>query len=327
MSNKMSNKSDSNSNKAQKTNDEGDAASGSTAPPTLAKALVKEAGILRNLVKMTSMPQTFLLLTTCKELHTAEEEVFDKHKLPVVCDMYDDEGLKMYHAMVGVPNSRWLVWFDTSGVEELSLPESTTDEEMLILFSGGGKRFSKLQTLHLAHCSNITDASVLKVARRYSNLQSLDLEGCWNITDTSMSEVARRCSNLQSLDLTCCRNITDASLLEVARGCSNLQSLNLYMCQKITDVSLLEVARECSNLQFLNLTFCQNITGRGSFAEMGRLQSLILRGCQNITDASVLELARGCSNLQSLNLGYSRITSVCKGVLRQLHPKLQLIEA
>ena len=61
-SNKMSNKSDSNSNKAQKTNDEGDAASGSTAPPTLAKALVKEAGILRNLVKMTSMPQTFLLL-------------------------------------------------------------------------------------------------------------------------------------------------------------------------------------------------------------------------------------------------------------------------
>ena len=68
--------------------------------------------------------------------------------------------------------------------------------------------------------------------KRY--LQSLNLYCCENITDASLLEVARRCSNLQSLDLTWCSNITDAGVLAVTRGCSNLQSLGLYGSTRIT---------------------------------------------------------------------------------------------
>ena len=71
-------------------------------------------------------------------------------KLPKVCDMTSypqGNELKLFRLMVGVPNSRWLEWLDTSGVEELKLPTSVTDEEMLIMFSG--ERFSKLRTLNL----------------------------------------------------------------------------------------------------------------------------------------------------------------------------------
>ena len=131
------------------------------------------------------MPQTSRLLITCKELYTAEKVVLQK--LPKVCDMTSGHGLKMFRLMVGVPNSRWIEWLNTSGVEELKLPadykqfpRSVTDEEMLIMF--GGERLSNLQSLDLRYCKNITDASVMEVARQCSNLQTLNLEGCRNIT-------------------------------------------------------------------------------------------------------------------------------------------------
>ena len=233
----------SNSNNAQKTDDEGEGGSGSavTLALTLANALLKETGIARSLIPFTSVPQTYRLMMTCKELHAEGEKVFDHQKLPKVCDMRrEGNEFKLYRAMVGTLNSRWLEWFDTSGVEELKLPMmlpfyqkmSVTDEEMLIMF--GGKRFSELRTLNLRGCFNITDTSVLEVARRCSNLQSLILRGCSNITNTSVLEVARRCLNLQTLNLWECRNIFDASVLEVARGCSNLQILDLTCCNNIT---------------------------------------------------------------------------------------------
>ena len=84
-------------------------------------------------------------MITCTELYTAEKVILQK--LPAVCDMRRRHGLRMFRLMVGVPNSRWLKWVVTSGVEELKLPTSMMDEEMLIMFSG--ERFSKLRTLNL----------------------------------------------------------------------------------------------------------------------------------------------------------------------------------
>ena len=179
----------------------------------LGRVFLREKGLIFNLVSFTSVPQTSRLMTTCKELYTAEKVVLQK--LPKVCDMSssswrgDGNEFKLYGAIVvRVPNSRWLGWLNTSEVEELKLPRSVTDEEMLIMF--GGERFSNLQTLGLTSCRNITDASVMEVARRCSNLQTLNLGWCGNITDASVLEVARRCSNLQTLDLRNCSNITSA---------------------------------------------------------------------------------------------------------------------
>ena len=194
----------SSSNKANKTNHEGGGGGGSAAQTTLAHVFLREKGLIFNLVSFTSVPQTSRLLTTCTELYTAEKVVL--HKVPKVCDMSSDgwgrDGteFKLYGAIVvRAPNSRWLGWLDTSGVEELKLPQRVTDEEMLIMF--GGERFSELQSLNLACCSNITDASVSEVARRCSNLQTLNLRGCRNITDLSVTEVARRARFLPSLFL------------------------------------------------------------------------------------------------------------------------------
>ena len=272
---------------------------------TLSNVLLKETGITRSIASFASISQisqTFRLLLTCKEMLAAEKEIFQGYRLPTVCDMCNTDWWKIYRLIVRTPNSRWLEWLDTSEVEVLMLPESMTDEEMLIMFSG--ERFSELRTLHLWGCDNITDAGLTEVGRGCPNLQTLNLRGCRNITDTSVMKVARRCSNLQTLILAQCSIITDASLLEVARRCSNLQILNLNSCSNITDASVLEVARRCSNLQSLNLY-----------------------GCRNITDASVLEVARRCLNLQKFHLsGFWNITAACKNALQQSHPKLLLYD-
>ena len=153
------------SNKAQKMDHEsGGGGGGSGSVQTmLGHVFLREKGLIFNLVSFTSVPQTSRLLTTCTELYTAEKVVLQK--LPKVCDMSssrwgeDGNEFKLYGAIVvRAPNSRWLGWLDTSGVEELKLPQRVTDEEMLIMF--GGERFSELQSLILLNCSKITDASV-----------------------------------------------------------------------------------------------------------------------------------------------------------------------
>ena len=122
------------SNKTQNTDHEG-GGGGSAAQTTLAHVLLREKGLIYNLVSFTSVPQTSRLLTTCTELYTAEKVVL--HKLPKVCDMSSSRWgkprgneFKLYGAIVvRAPNSRWLGWLDTSGVEELKLPQRVTDEE------------------------------------------------------------------------------------------------------------------------------------------------------------------------------------------------------
>ena len=133
------------SNKAQKMDHESGGGGSGSAQRTLTDVFLKEKGLFYILVPFTSVPHASRLMITCKELYTAEEVVLQK--LPKVCDMTSGHGLMMFRLMVGVPNSRWLEWLDTSGVEELKLPQSVTDEEMLIMFSG--ERFSKLRTLNL----------------------------------------------------------------------------------------------------------------------------------------------------------------------------------
>jgi hypothetical protein len=324
---------------------EGGGGFGGSASPMLAKTLRKEAGIIRRIVEMTSVPQTFLLLTTCKELHAAKEDIFGNHKLPMVCYMRKGDGFKLYRAMVGVPISRWWEWLDTSGVQELSLPTSSTDKEILTMF-GGMKAIDKVVFDQLGR--KVTSLSIWSairyqrsdvMGRRFSDLRTLDLSCCINITDASVLEVTRRCSSLQSLNLAGCKNITGASVLELARQCSNLQSLNLYKCIRITEASVVEVARRCSNLHSLNLAGCISITD-ASVVEVARrcsnLYSLNLAGCLLITDVSVLEVGRGCPSLRSLDLtdsmsmlAVTRPHSMlaCKTALRKSHPQLVLIDS
>ena len=156
---------------------------------TLTELLLKKPMIIRILAHMTSLFQVMLLLVTCAELRSAAvEDIFRNHYQPAVCDLTQGDSLRLYRKMAGTANSRRLVWLIKMVMEELKLPPSMMDEEMLIMF--GGMRFSVLRKLDFGGVGG----------------------GIWNyavcsITDVGMAEVVK-CTNLQSLNLACCINIT-----------------------------------------------------------------------------------------------------------------------
>ena len=232
--------------------------------------------------------------------------LFCNHKQPAVCDMSKGDELKR---IAGVSNSRWLEWLDTSGVQELILPESVTDEEMLILFGDG--RFSELATLNLMGCVNITDASVLEVGRCCSKLQSLNLFQCNRITDAGLAAL----SLCLKLGLVCDMDGDDDGS-KLYRAMVRLSNSRFLQWLDTSGVQELILPESVTDEEMLILF------GDGRFSE---LRTLNLYECERITDASVSAVARRCSNLQSLNLGWNEnITDACKNALRQAHPKLQL---
>ena len=295
---------------------------------TLGDVLLKEKGIIRNVVGFSSVFQTSRLLTTCTELYTAKDVIL--YQLPVVCDMsgddldsdmeLDNDGQdqkvvmlrKMYTLMVQPANSHWLLsWLDTSRVKELKLPgtlsqrEETLRQDKDLLVLTGGKRFAQLQKLDFGVSLKKGNFEDLSEWKSYSDQVSPATGG------NSLGEVGRRCPNLQSLNLSSCSSITDAGLSEVASGCSNLQSLDIWNCSSITDAGLSEVAKGCSNLQSLNVSNCGSITDAG-LSEVAKgcsnLLSLDISNCSSITDAGLSEVA-ACSKLQSLDLrGCTNIT-------------------
>ena len=223
--------------------------------------------------------------------------------------------------------TRWKQWIDTSVVTALSL--WTVDDDWMSAVFTNVLTLTKFPHLKAVTLKGFTTLTVLDKDSVWSELQTLNLADCWNITDASVRAVARRCSKLQSLNLAEQKNITDASVSEVARRCSNLQTLNLGgYGSKITDASVSEVAQQCPNLRTLDLGYCKNITDL-SVLEVARrcsnLQTLDLEECDKITDLSVLEVARRCSNLQTLDLYNCRkITDACMNALGQSHPELDV---
>ena len=136
-----------------------------TGKKTLSDALFKETGIVRRLVYFTSVPQMHRLLLTSKDMLAVVDDVFRNHRLPVICNMKRGAGLKMFKAMVRTTDARWLKWLIPSDVEELKLPSSMTDEEMLRMLMYSDKRFPKLTTLTLRKCTKLTDSSLSACGR------------------------------------------------------------------------------------------------------------------------------------------------------------------
>ncbi|GFS58896.1 hypothetical protein TNIN_387941 [Trichonephila inaurata madagascariensis] len=68
-----------------------------------------------------------------------------------------------------------------------------------------------LSKMDLSHCHKVTDMGIAVLgAAKASRLHSLDVSSCSNITDTSL-EALKRCTNLAHLDLRDCGQVTEAA--------------------------------------------------------------------------------------------------------------------
>ena len=153
------------------------------------------------------------------------------------------------------------------------------DEAFRTLVHSRVENPSKLLSLNLFDCNNITDVNAL------CGVHALDLFNCQNITDVSAL------GNIHTLTLSRCHKITDVSAL------GGVHNLDLSLCYGITDVKAL------GGVHTLDLSYCRNIT---DVSGLGGVHVLDLSGCKQITDVSALRWVHtltlnGCSNITDVS--------------------------
>ncbi|CAI9777015.1 unnamed protein product [Fraxinus pennsylvanica] len=199
---------------------------------------------------------------------------------------------------------------------------------------GGG--FTKLESLRLTLCNNVTDVGLISIVEKCKLLKSLDLQYCC-VGDNSLAAIAKYCTRLEDLNLVCCKSLTDTGFVQLAHGCGRtLKSLRLEFGESLTNVSLEAVGFHCISLQILSIKselindegllsilkgcsllksvklHCQNITDEALQA-VGRfslsLELLALHDCNKLTDKSLCAIGKGCKMLKSLSLVNCRALS------------------
>ncbi|XP_002964312.2 F-box/LRR-repeat protein 3 isoform X1 [Selaginella moellendorffii] len=183
-----------------------------------------------------------------------------------------------------------------------------------------------LLTLHLCHCSQVTEDAFLDFEKP-NGIQTLRLDGCEfthdsldrvaagcqelkelslcksrGVTDKRIDRLITSCKFLKKLDLTCCFDVTEISLLSIARSSTSIKSLKLESSLMVTDNSLPMVFESCHLLEELDVTDC-NLTGAGlePIGNCVLLRVLKLAFC-NISDYGIFFVGAGCHKLMELDL-------------------------
>ncbi|KAI9997266.1 hypothetical protein PInf_000706 [Phytophthora infestans] len=84
---------------------------------------------------------------------------------------------------------------------------------------------------------------------------SLHLARCSQLSDATMRRIALCCSQLEELDISYCTLITDLGLAAVGRYCNRLVRLKIIHCSQIRDVGVEAIVR-CRLLEELDVTHC-----------------------------------------------------------------------
>ena len=120
------------------------------------------------------------------------------------------------------------------------LAHSVADHELLVLL-GNDKAFSKVSSISLANCVQVTEKSLLPILQCCgSNLTNLDISGCWLLTKRTLEVMVECCPKLTQLNMSRCSGIMLDDALDIIGGTAiskTLQRLGIaYMggvCRRI----------------------------------------------------------------------------------------------
>lgn len=168
---------------------------------------------------------------------------------------------------------------------------------------------------------NISDASLLLVARKCKLLKRLSLVKLSGISYRGLSQLLKSCPLLEEIDLSGCTEIETPSVQEIARNCPKLKIINLTNCRKVSDIGLQEIALACPDIHTIIVRGCHQLTD-SAFQFIGKKMKVFdLLECVKITDKSIVNIAKHSrGNLKELklpgkgitNLGLDAIYTYCK---------------
>ncbi|XP_032086141.1 leucine-rich repeat-containing protein 29 isoform X2 [Thamnophis elegans] len=230
-----------------------------TTPPKLKSlkvafcSLVRDSTVL-SLAKALSKNLQVLDLSSCVSLSNRSVQAITSSLLRLTvlrlawCKELTDEGL------LGIEEPR---------KEHESAKEKAQEQRQTSL-----NALTRLQELDLTACGKLTDMSIAKVIS-FPDLRYLSLSLVPNITDTSLLAVARNCRSLEHLALSHCTNLTDGGFAEAAESLCRLQHLVLSGCNQLTPRTLKSIGRKCQLLKSLDISMCSQI----NMADVERFQS------------------------------------------------------
>lgn len=148
----------------------------------------------------------------------------------------------------------------------------------------------RLTKLELPNCKEITNQSLVTMAKHFTQLEVLSVSGSTKISDDGIEILAEQARKLRCLDLSWCTRITDASLECIACDLGDtLTDLILDRNVHITDVGIGYLST-MSRLTLLHIRWCPRITDIGleSLLGVSSLKYLSLAGIHQITARSLL---------------------------------------
>ncbi|KAI3678628.1 hypothetical protein L6452_37928 [Arctium lappa] len=216
-------------------------------------------------------------------------------------------------------------------------------------------RFKQLQSLSLTGFYKGTDSGLTPLENYGSKLHSLYLDDCFDLTEAGLSSVASGCPSLSIISLSCC-SINDGALEILTSSCRSLTEVNLSKCFNITDRGIWALSQNCRQLRAVKVSWCDRIVGvsfqgcsptltcleanhcafdpmgvtgilsgggleylslsslrkcsrRHGLAAIGlgiaaNLKILNLRKCSFVTDDAIIRISKGCPLLQEWILSY-----------------------
>ena len=182
-------------------------------------------------------------------------------------------------------------------------------------------KLSKLETLDISWCDQVTDISFAAVCS-LSRLKKLNIRRCSTITDHGLCSI-QNLVHLESLDMANCNKITDVGFTAVGK-LPLLKKLNISQCASISDHGLCGM-QNLINLESLDMNSCDKITdfGFAAVCELPRLKKLDISWCSKITDHGLCGI-RNLINLESLGIAGTKITDFGFASICEL-PRLKIL--
>jgi len=157
---------------------------------------------------------------------------------------------------------------------------------------------TRLETLSLRWCRNITDGGIAPLTSLSNSLTTLHVDGCLCISDAAFAAISHL-TNLVTLHAASTA-VTDGGLYQL-RNLPKLTHLSVANCSGVTHLALTLLP---NGLETLNLARCGGVdatTGDELLALPPRLTSLNLLYCRPTMNAAIAALRDAAPNLQILS--------------------------
>lgn len=119
-----------------------------------------------------------------------------------------------------------------------------------------------LETVRLTGIPDLTDRTVILLARTASQLLELDISGCIHITDTAILELAKLATDLEAVKLNGLATLTDPSISALARSLTELSELEICNLPLITPLTIRAIWTFSAGLKRLKVAHCTHLTDK-----------------------------------------------------------------